>query len=146
MFNNVRRKPQFTPVHLLRALGYAAVGVWAVLFMLKPSSLYLDLLGAPTLYFWLSVVVLGATGATLGVVTRIDLKLEFPGLLVTQLAPIFFLVCQIYFLAHPELDTTLLQRQSSVVYAAIPGILLLPRTYELFVEVDRYRLKERGLK
>lgn len=115
----------------LRAAGYFVIMVWAVLFAIYPPTAFTGALEDFTRLFWMAVTFLGAATAFAGAVTGIDIKIELPGLLVTQLGPLFYFISQLYYVSFPEgVDQT--GRIALVAYAILPGVLLLPRTHRLY--------------
>ena len=120
-------------------LGYFALGAWAILFAVFPATVFSRTLDLAVLYAWMSFTLLGALISALGSLTRIDLKMEFPGLLVVVSGPIFYSICQIYFTVFPSAAGDNINRTALIVYAAIPAILLLPRIYSLRSESKRLR-------
>jgi hypothetical protein len=120
---------------ILRAAGYLTVFVWATLFMLFPPSAFVTELDGWTRSFWLSITMLGALAAAAGSFTRIDIKLEFPGILIAQIGPMFYFASQLYYVVFPSSVTGgANSRIALIAYAILPGVLLLPRTWHLYVE------------
>lgn len=133
----IAEKLRPSPEDFLRMLGYFALGAWAVLFAVFPATVFCRTLDLAVLYVWMSFTLLGALIASLGSLTRIDLKMEFPGLLVVVSGPIFYSICQIYFAVFPDSAGDDIDRTALIVYASIPAILLLPRIYSLRSESKR---------
>lgn len=132
----------------LRALGYAAIMLWSVLFLFFPTPVFEEALGFSSLFVWMAVTLMGSTAAFFGAVTRIDLKMEFPGVMVLMVGPALYFVSQFYFVAVPSTGDTA-DRTALVVYAIIPALLLLPRAYTLFTEsrrLHRINSSQKGLK
>lgn len=122
---------------LMRALGYLFFLGWAVGFIiLPPGTSVVNVLDSLTRVIWLSPVLFGSLAALIGALTRIDLKLEYPGIVFTLIGPIFYALVQVYFLIAPGDPNPSL---SSLLYTAIPGILLLPRAYGLHREAKRLK-------
>lgn len=113
--------------------------VWAVLFMIFPPFSFLSDLTLVTRSFWLIVTFIGATLAFLGAVTRIDIKLELPGLLITLIGPLFYFLGQLYYAIWPFPGDPPNSRIAILAYALLPGLLLLPRTFALYWEARRLK-------
>lgn len=125
---------------VLRAAGYATIIVWAVLFLNFPPTAFVTELDGWTRAFWLGITIVGAVAATAGALARIDIKLEFPGILIVQIGPLFYFASQIYYVAFPSLISgEPSTRVALIAYAILPGLLLLPRTWHLYVESRRLK-------
>lgn len=132
-------KPRPTGEDYLRALGYAAIMVWAVAFMIFPPTAFVNGLDFATRAFWMAATFTGSTLALLGAILRIDIKLELPGLAFTLVGPLLYFASQLFYLTHPPAGETFNTRAALVIYAILPGILLLPRTYALYAEGRRLK-------
>lgn len=127
----------------LRALGYLNMMVWSVLFFCFPPTAFLSELAGVSRFLWLFIAFVGAGMALVGALARIDIKLEFPGLLLAMIGPSFYALSQFYLLSFPTAtDIVSAQRVSLVAYALLGVTLLLPRAVSLLVEKNR--LKELG--
>lgn len=124
---------------ILRSLGYLTIMVWAVLFMFFPSPVFMFALDATVRQAWMAATIFGALVALTGSLTRIDLKMEFPGLLICMGGPVFYSVSQFYFIIFPASTDIPIDRNALAVYALLPAILLLPRTVGLFIEARRMK-------
>jgi hypothetical protein len=124
---------------LLRALGYAVIMVWAALFYFFPPTAFVSSLDVLTRTLWMGITFLGAFVAFVGSITRIDLKLEFPGLLFAQIGPLLYFLSQIYYVMNPGPGDLPNSRVALIAYAILPGVLLLPRTCSLMVAAFRLR-------
>lgn len=125
---------------LARAAGYAVIMVWAVAFALFPPNAFVTALEVVPRIVWMSVTFLGALAAFLGALLRIDIKMELPGLMVTHVGPLFYFVSQLFYVMFPLTTASdPAQRYALVVYALLPGVLLLPRTISLFREARRLK-------
>lgn len=123
----------------LRALGYINLGTWAVLFFVFPPSAFLSELAEVSRLIWLGVAFLGAAMATLGAFMRIDIKLEFPGILLGVIGPVFYTVSQFFFVVQPPIGVDPSQRIALTAYALLPVTLLLPRAVTLLIEKNRLK-------
>ncbi len=132
-------KPRPLIEDLLRALGYANLMAWAVIFTFFPPSAFLSEVAYVSRTLWLGVAFVGAAMALAGAVLRIDIKLEFPGLLLALIGPFFYFVSQFYLAAVPLPDVDPTQRFALVAYALLPVTLLLPRTVSLLSEKNRLK-------
>jgi hypothetical protein len=125
----------------LRALGYVAIAAWTVVYLFFPPPPVTTLLEETSRIIWMAVTFFGALGAAAGVLSRIDIKLEFPSLIVVLLGPLFYGFTQVWLITHPDLlgDTTVQARYAIAVYGFIPGVLLLPRMAGLWRDRRRMR-------
>lgn len=128
-----------TTEDLLRAVGYFALLVWAVLFVVYPAKVFIRALDVSVLIVWMSITGLGAFTALVGALTRFDLKVEFPGLLVALVGPLFYSFCQLYFVLFPSTAGDNIDRTALVVYSLLPAILLFPRVVALYTESRRLK-------
>ena len=136
MFPEKRLRP--TGEDLLRALGYLAIMVWTVLFLIFPPSAYVDTVDLTTRLLWVGACFIGAAAAFTGALLRIDLKLELPGIGVMLVGPIFYSAAQIWYTIWPPATTTdPTALIALIVYAIIPAILVLPRMYSLYNESQK---------
>lgn len=132
-------KPRPTGGDYLRALGYLGIMLWAVAFMIFPPTAFVNGLDFATRLFWMMVTFTGSALALLGALLRIDIKMELPGLTFTLVGPLLYFASQIYYVSHPLPNETFSTRAALVIYAILPGILLLPRTFELYAEGRRLK-------
>lgn len=124
----------------LRALGYGVIALWSVLFTLFPPMSAVSYIDTVTRVFWMVFVFVGSVMALIGAERRIDFKLEFPGLLLTLIGPLFYFASQLYYVVYPSITTgPPAQRYAFTVYVIIPGFLLLPRTFGLYRESRRLK-------
>jgi hypothetical protein len=124
----------------LRALGYLNISVWAAVFFFFPPSVFVSDLAYVSRLLWLSVTCIGGLMALTGALIRIDLKLEFPGILLAMVGPIFYTLSQLYLSFFPSLaDGGSGQRIALVVYALLGVTLMLPRALSLLVEKNRLK-------
>lgn len=123
----------------LRALGYANLATWSVLFFTFPPTAFLSELAELSRFIWLSVTFLGSAMAFAGALLRIDIKLEFPGLLLAFIGPVFYTVSQFYLAVQPLEGADPTQRIALVSYALLPVTLLLPRAVPLLIEKNRLK-------
>lgn len=145
MFSN-RRLLRPTGEDILRAVGYAAVFSWGLLFLIFPPLAYISELDFLTRLFWVGTCMLGAFTAFLGAIFRIDLKMELPGVAVMLFGPLVYTSATIWFILNPPpstIDPT--ARFSFVVYAALPIFMTLPRMYSLYNETQRSKSIRREL-
>lgn len=125
---------------LARALGYLGIMAWAVLFAVFPPNAFVTALEVVPRILWMSVTFIGALAAFLGALLRIDIKMELPGLMVTHVGPLFYFASQLFYVMFPMSSASdPAQRYALVVYALLPGLLLLPRTVSLFREARRLK-------
>jgi hypothetical protein len=130
MIKNTLNNLRPTLVDIVRAVGYLVIIAWAVLFLFYPPEAFVSSIDIAIRVFWMGVTIVGAAIAALGAFTRIDLKLEFPGLLFALIGPLFYFASQAFYVAFPDgADQT--GRVALIAYAILPGILLLPRAMEL---------------
>lgn len=133
--------PRPTHEDYLRAFGYFAFMAWAVVFYIFPPVAFTTGLDPVTRTLWMAFTFVGAATAFWGSVKRIDIKAELPGIMTLLLGPVFYFVSQLYYSVQPPsiLIPDPSQRYALVIYGIIPGILLLPRLYALFVEARRLK-------
>lgn len=133
------KPPRLTLEEYSRAVAYLILLTWAILFEIYPPLSVADL-DPVTRSVWMSVVMLGAVAAFIGVITRIDLKLELPGILLSCLGPLFYAFANLYLVIFPlEPEVGVNPRISIVVYVVLPLALMLPRAFALITEADRLR-------
>lgn len=133
------KKPRPLAEDILRSVGYFNLMAWAVLFTMFPPSAFLSEIAYVSRTIWLTVAFVGAGMAFAGALTRIDIKLEYPGLLLCMVGPFFYFVSQFYLSAVPPEGVDPTQRYALVAYALLPATLLLPRTVSLLVEKNRLK-------
>lgn len=137
---HITRKDHATSEDRLRALSYASVGMWAVVFAIWPPAAFVAALDERTRLIWMAITFLGSVLATAGALSRIDIKLEMPGILVLLVGPIFYTASQGYYALIPNVAAGLgNQRYAISVYALVPVLMLLPRLYSLIVESRRLK-------
>lgn len=124
---------------LLRALGYLNLMVWAVLFFVFPPNTFISHLAELSRLLWLAIAFTGATMAFVGALTRIDIKLEFPGILLALVGPSFYTISQLYLSVAPLSGVDPTQRFALSAYALLPVTLLLPRAVSLLREKNRLK-------
>ena len=123
----------------LRALGYLNLMVWTVLFYaFTPSSIQNEL-DDISRTVWLSVSFVGAAMAFAGSMLRIDIKLEYPGILFALVGPVFYVVSRVYFVFVPPEGANVSDGIAIVSYAMLPITLLLPRAISLVNEKNRLK-------
>lgn len=130
-------KPRPTIEDHLRGVGYLTICLWAVLFTMFPPVAFAVGLHFYTRLFWLSITFTGALIAAVGAFRRIDLKMEFPGLILTHIGPFFYFLGQVYYFFNPADGDLVNSRTAFMVYAILPGILILPRTVGLHLEIRK---------
>lgn len=123
----------------LRSVGYANFAVWAVLFFVVPPSAFVSELDLIFRLIWVSATFVGAVAALIGSLTRIDIKLEFPGLLLALIGPTFYTLSQFYLVVQPPPGADPSQRIALTAYALFGVTLLLPRAVSLLVEKNRLK-------
>lgn len=124
----------------LRALGYLNLMVWSVLFFFFPPTAFLSQIAEVSRLLWLSVAFAGGTMAFFGAIFRIDIKLEFPGLLLAIVGPFFYALSQFYLSIFPPVtDLVPGQRVALVGFAFLGVTLLLPRAVSLLIEKNRLK-------
>lgn len=126
------------PEDYVRALGYLTVMGWAVLFISFPPVSYLNTLDVLTRLLWMTITFAGASASFLGAMLRIDIKLEFPGLLFTLVGPLLYFASALYVTFIPVHGTGRVSAAFDI-YTILPGILLLPRTVSLWLEAKRMK-------
>lgn len=130
---------------LLRAVGYLAIFAWSVLFAVFPTNAYVNSLDTLTRLSWLGICGVGALVAFFGAVTRRDLKVELPGLLLMSFGPIFYHVAQVYYFLNPPATDSPNARIGLMIYSIVPFLLLLPRILELYRGTLRARRVQKNL-
>lgn len=128
----------------LRSVGYLGLALWTALYALNPSEI-VDVEVQPWVqWLWLGISFLGAILAAVGCMTKIDIKLEFPGLLFMMVGPLLYFIVNTY-----RVFTIAAQEQEQpsglialVVYALVPVLLLLPRIFRLYTETLTSRRTE----
>lgn len=124
----------------LRAVGYVAFALWSVAFLLFPPISVVSSLDTLTRVVWMSLVCIGAVVAFIGAERRIDFKMEFPGLLLLLLGPLFYFVSQAFYVLYPTLESgPPVNRYALAIYATLPGLALIPRTYSLWRDSRRQK-------
>ena len=128
----------------LRALGYFNFLVWSIVFFFVPPDIFLNELTAGSLALWMLITAIGSVLAMCGVLTRVDLKLELPGVLLMLVGPIFYTLSQVYLTVFPvaaEVGST--NRVALIIYALLGVTLLLPHTFALVAAKNRLKNKEK---
>ena len=137
---NLARSPKPMVEDYLRAVGYLNVMAWAVLFFFFPPAAFLSELAVISRLLWLLVAFVGGGMAFIGAIKRIDIKLEFPGILLAVVGPVFYTLSQFYLVVYPPAtDVIPGQRIALVAYALLGVTLLLPRAVSLLVEKNRLK-------
>jgi hypothetical protein len=124
---------------ILRAVAYLSLTAWGILFLMFPPVAYLDTTDLYTRIAWMGVGIVGSLMAASGALTRIDIKLELPGVLLTLIAPLFYSAAQVYFLLTPTPGVDPTSRIALSVYAITPFLLMLPRAFGLYSESQRLK-------
>ena len=140
MVYTLGKRPRPAVEDYLRALGYLNLMAWTVVFYFFPPSAFLSELAELSRLLWLSVAFVGGAMGLAGALLRIDLKLEFPGILLGMIGPLFYALSQTYLTIYP-LDPTVpgSQRLALAVYACLPITLQLPRLIGLLLEKNRLK-------
>lgn len=120
----------------LRSLGYLGLALWTVLYALHPSEIVNVEVQPWVQWLWLGISFLGAILAAIGCMTKIDIKLEFPGILFMIVGPLLYFIVNTYRVftiaaAEQEHPAGLI---ALVVYALVPVLLLLPRIFRLYTD------------
>lgn len=136
MVVNRTQRPRPTGEDLLRALGYGALALWSIVFLIYPPVAFQTALAGFTLTFWHGIALAGSVAALLGSLTRIDLKLEYPGIIILLIGPVFYTLSQVYYIAF-NIEPGSTSRYALAVYAIVPAILLTPRLFGLYSETRR---------
>lgn len=133
--------PRPTTEDLLRALAYAVLTAWGVIYLIFPPPPVPEVLEFNTRLAWMVPTILGFFIAFFGAVFRVDLKMELPGLVFTLPGPIFYGITQLWLVFNPELlapqDPS--TRYAISLYAFVPALLILPRIVGLLKESKRLR-------
>lgn len=120
----------------LRSVGYLGLALWTVLYAIHPSEI-VDVEVQPWVqWLWLGISFTGAILAAVGCMTKIDIKLELPGILFLIVGPLLYFAVNTYRVftiaaneqEHPSGLIAL------VVYALVPVLLLLPRIFRLYTD------------
>lgn len=118
-----------------QAMAYGAIGSWAVVFWFYPPTAFVNALDAHTRIFWLLFVLLGAITAIIGLLTRMDLKVELPGIIFTMFGPLAYSMSQAYYVLFPVpipgSTVRLSDRYALIIYAMIPIYFLMVRLWQL---------------
>ncbi len=120
-----------------QACAYGAVGSWAVVFWLYPPTAFVAALDASTRVFWCLAVLTGALTGVIGLITRLDLKVELPGVLFMLLGPLAYATSQVYYVVYPPVVPAnaaiprTQDRYALIIYASIPIFFLLVRLVQL---------------
>lgn len=123
-----------------RVFAYAGLALWGVVYAIFPpisSQLALDF----TLrMIWMSVTVIGAVVAMIGLLKHIDIKMEMPGLTFALLGPLFYTVTQLSFVIAPTSSSgDPASRYALLVYALLPVLFALPRIIGLLSAARRLK-------
>jgi hypothetical protein len=102
--NDARIVPPLRGADYARAAAYLSLVGWGIAFLLFPPVAFVSALDAGTRVFWISVTILGAIGAFVGTLTRLDLKLELGSLYPLVAGPGFYALSQAYYVFVPQLD------------------------------------------
>lgn len=128
---SVRRRDNSKSVRLARAISYLGFSVWATIFWFYPPVVFVSAVDDFTRYGWLIAVSFFGIMATVGVLTRIDIKIELPALCGLLLGPILYTATQFWLIAHPQFlaaqGGTPEQRYALTAFAILPALQLMPR-------------------
>lgn len=131
----------------LRAFAYISFAAWSVLYWFFTPTAFSAYVDPGSKTFWLTLVVLSSIAAAIGAVTKRDLKVELPAIVVMCVGPVFYSISQLFFVASPGTVPDPANRIALLVYALIPAFLLAPRIYGLFKEYRRQgRIRGKGRK
>lgn len=123
----------------LRAAAYTAIGNWALLYILFPPVSFVAL-ATYTRLIWLGITALGALIATIGCLTRLDVKVELPGVLFMLVGPLFYTVVNLWFIFLPSpLSGPVLSRCGFACMTISIFFVLLPRAVDLYSDALRTR-------
>ncbi len=140
------QRPRPTFEDYFRALAYLGFFLWAVAFLVFPPVAYQGVIDVSSRLLWLGACGVGAATACVGAATRLDLKVELPGLIFMGVGPLIYFSAQIYYLIHPPVGTDPNARVALSVYAILPLLLCLPRIYALYSEARRQKRIHGGTK
>lgn len=132
-----KARPRLTGPEFFQACAYAAIATWAVVFWVFPPAAFVTALDANTRIFWLLAVLVGATTALVGLITRIDLKVELPGIIFSIFGPLAYAMSQLYYVVYPPTPPPGFRpvnphdRYALIIYATIPIWFLMVRMWQL---------------
>lgn len=129
---------------ILRATAYSVLMVWAVLFLVFPPLAYVSTVEVVTRLTWMGITFTGALLATVGSLTRYDLKMELPGLVIAIIGPIFYFAAQVYYVVLPVPGIDVVPRIAFTAYTILPAFLMLPRIHELSSEAEKMKKVHRS--
>lgn len=120
----------------LRSLGYLGLALWAVLYSLHPSEIVNVEVQPWVQILWLGISFTGAILAAVGCITKIDIKLELPGILFMMVGPLLYFIVNTWrvFTISAEGGEHPAGLIALVVYALVPVLLLLPRVFRLYAD------------
>lgn len=127
-------KPHLYREDVLRAIGYFSILIWAIVFTLYTPADIAQQIPDYGKLVWLASTLLGAATACVGALTRIDLKMELPGIIFILPGPIWYCSLEVWFTVFPIAQTPPGGHIALSVFSLIPAILLLPRLAALQVE------------
>lgn len=133
--------PRPTSEDLWRALAYAVLLAWGVVYLVYPPPPLPSVLEFTTRLLWMIPTSLGFLLALIGALFRVDIKAELPGLIVMLPGPTFFGVTQLWLIFHPALTNPQdpSSRYALALYAFTPALLIMPRIVSLMNERKRLR-------
>lgn len=120
---------------VLRAAAYTALGNWALMYAIFPPPSFVAL-ATYTRVIWLGITVFGAVLATIGSLTRLDYKVELPGLMFMSVGPLFYTLINLWFFFLPtELSGASMTRFGTAFMTLSLFLLLLPRALDLYSDM-----------
>lgn len=134
-----------------RILAYSSLAAFAAVIFFFPPTSFSNALETSTRAMWCGTAAIGAVMAVVGVITRRDLKVEFPGLHVMLLGPAFYAFAQFWYILNPNLTalagavpTSPSQRYALAAFAVYGTLMILPRLLELRDTRRQTRLARTG--
>lgn len=135
-----KSRPRSTVEDKLRAVGYISLTTWSVVYFFFPPVSSLEAVDWVLRGTWMLVTFIAGLMMVIGALKRIDLKLEFPGLLLAILATSAFSFTQLYFAVTPDpAFGNPESRYALVIYSGLPPLLFLPRAVSLWIEAHRLK-------
>lgn len=107
-------------------ISYALGAAWAVVFFLRTPAAFDVGLDRFILGGWMAVTLVGAVMAIAGVILRIDLKLELPGVIIMAIGPALYALQQGFLVFSGEPG-----RDALTIFALWLVASLAPRAFGL---------------
>lgn len=119
-----------------RALSYGVGVLWSIAFLAFTPSFYTELIDRWLLTGWGVVALVGCLMCLIGAITRIDFKLELPGIYLIQVSSLLYFTAQFGFFAPGSMFDPV-DRIAAALYIVWHSSLFWPRWWRLAADRKR---------